>query len=133
MKLDYLSVPLAVTALIVSALALGSATQQPHQSVTVQAPMDTITAPPCAEDDPCWNCLTMGNRICGDPKGENLALARKAWTAGSGATKLKVDPSRTFTVGYIGYADGAPRLDDGELAIPGTDGLWYVFRAQYSN
>ena len=19
----------------------------------------------CAEDDPCWNCETMGNRICG--------------------------------------------------------------------
>lgn len=24
--------------------------------------VDTV----CQEDDPCWNCLTMGNHICGD-------------------------------------------------------------------
>lgn len=22
-------------------------------------------APACYEDDPCWDCTTMGNRICG--------------------------------------------------------------------
>lgn len=22
---------------------------------------------PCAEDDPCWDCHTMGNQICGTP------------------------------------------------------------------
>jgi hypothetical protein len=25
---------------------------------------DTTT---CQEDDPCWDCHTMGNHICGDP------------------------------------------------------------------
>lgn len=24
-------------------------------------------AQPCQEDQPCWNCATMGNHICGDP------------------------------------------------------------------
>jgi hypothetical protein len=28
--------------------------------------IDTLTATPCAEDDPCWDCATMGNRICGE-------------------------------------------------------------------
>lgn len=23
----------------------------------------------CAEDDPCWNCSTMGNRVCGPVEG----------------------------------------------------------------
>lgn len=25
-----------------------------------------ITIPRCEEDEPCWNCATMGNRICGN-------------------------------------------------------------------
>jgi hypothetical protein len=25
---------------------------------------------PCLEDEPCWDCETMGNRICGPGKGE---------------------------------------------------------------
>lgn len=24
-------------------------------------------SPSCAEDDPCWDCHTMGNQICGAP------------------------------------------------------------------
>jgi hypothetical protein len=25
----------------------------------------TTRAPSCFEDEPCWNCSTMGNRVCG--------------------------------------------------------------------
>lgn len=28
-------------------------------------PVPSTTAPPCQEDQPCWNCATMGNGICG--------------------------------------------------------------------
>jgi hypothetical protein len=28
-------------------------------------PVTTTTPPVCYEDEPCWNCETMGNRICG--------------------------------------------------------------------
>jgi hypothetical protein len=28
------------------------------------------TAPPCQEDDPCWDCATMGNLQCGPIPGE---------------------------------------------------------------
>lgn len=24
-----------------------------------------VLAPPCQEDEACWDCRTMGNRICG--------------------------------------------------------------------
>lgn len=30
-------------------------------------PFDDGDLPPCAEDEPCWDCATMGNRICGTP------------------------------------------------------------------
>lgn len=32
--------------------------------IVQQAPTTTTTVP-CMEDDPCWDCATMGNRICG--------------------------------------------------------------------
>lgn len=28
-------------------------------------PHDTPPAVTCAEDDPCWDCHTMGNHVCG--------------------------------------------------------------------
>lgn len=26
----------------------------------------SVTQTHCAEDDPCWNCATMGNHVCGN-------------------------------------------------------------------
>lgn len=34
---------------------------------TTTVPPTTTTEAPCAEDDPCWDCETMGNRRCGPP------------------------------------------------------------------
>jgi hypothetical protein len=33
-------------------------------TVTHQPPQHPATAP-CQEDQPCWNCETMGNHVCG--------------------------------------------------------------------
>lgn len=41
-------------------------TPAPTVTVTVTAPVTPSTPPaPVAEDDPAWNCLTMGNHRCG--------------------------------------------------------------------
>lgn len=40
-----------------------SATMTP--SVASSATTATPTPSPCQEDDPCWDCATMGNQICG--------------------------------------------------------------------
>lgn len=39
---------------------------------TTSYPPTTFTPPatPCHEDDPCWNCATMGNHICGPTQSE---------------------------------------------------------------
>lgn len=29
------------------------------------APRPVVEVPACQEDDPCWDCETMGNRVCG--------------------------------------------------------------------
>lgn len=34
---------------------------QPHQASAPPRP----PAVTCQEDDPCWNCSTMGNKVCG--------------------------------------------------------------------
>jgi hypothetical protein len=43
-------------------LALGllvSSPATPHR-------VDRVVASACQEDEPCWDCRTMGNLICGD-------------------------------------------------------------------
>ena len=32
------------------------------------------TSVTCAEDDPCWDCHTMGNRVCGGPTVSGLVV-----------------------------------------------------------
>ncbi len=41
-----------------------SSTEPP--TTTVEPPT-TTEQPPCQEDEPCWDCRTMGNGICGGP------------------------------------------------------------------
>lgn len=47
-----------------------------------QAPIKTLELPlhttECQEDEPCWDCHTMGNKICGPD-------ILQAWTFGPGA------------------------------------------------
>lgn len=45
--------------LFAAALALGSCSAPKTIHLQDQTPHS------CQEDDPCWNCLTMGNRQCG--------------------------------------------------------------------
>lgn len=57
----------AVMAVLVAAvLAIYSITAAPgDRGIPEQRPVTTSTLPTCQEDEPCWDCTTMGNRICG--------------------------------------------------------------------
>ncbi|QWY82840.1 hypothetical protein PP641_gp100 [Arthrobacter phage SilentRX] len=121
-----ITLPLAALAVIGAGLTIGSALPDPAPHPTVGVEVPTLT-----EDAPGWDCLEMGNMICGDPDEVRATAAWDAWDAGDGPRKLRVDPSRPFRVEYVGYAVHSPKLTGEDAAVPGTDGLWYVFRASY--
>jgi len=84
----------------------------------------------CQEDEPCWDCHSLGNRICGPQTEAERAAGWAVWESGNGAHSLKVDTSRAFRVDYVGYSIDYPRaLRENDLALVGKDGKWYVFRA----
>jgi hypothetical protein len=91
------------------------------------------TAPDESLDDPdMTTCYTEGNMICGDPKGEFARQAWETWDKQNGGRYLKVDPSRTFRVDYIGTAKHSPYVQMDEVALPYRDG-WFIFRASYTD
>lgn len=87
----------------------------------------------CQEDDPCWDCHALGNRVCGPANDGERATAWDVWDYSNGAHSLKIDPSRAFRVEYVGNALTYPRnVAENETALVGKDGKWYVFRAAYA-
>jgi hypothetical protein len=85
------------------------------------------------EDDPRWDCTTMGNRECGTASAEESATAWEVWDYSEGARKLRMDPSRPFRVVYVGRTSSVPNTDTGEVALIGKDGNAYLFRAVYTD
>jgi hypothetical protein len=132
-QLGKLMKKLVVSALL--ALALTS-TVPACASITETAGRAAVTASPtCEEDMPCWDpadCLTIGNRVCGTA--DDAGTAWKVWERENGPAKLKVDPSRPHRVDYMASTDTYPEnMDTYDLALVGTDGRWYVFRATYTD
>lgn len=121
-----LAVPAIALAVVCAGLTAGAALPAP----SIPSPGVGVPAP-LTEHDRGWDCLTMGNYICGDPDEVRATPAWDTFDRFGGAAKLKVDPSRPFRVDYVGYATQSPKLTGDDLAMPGTDGLWYVFRASY--
>jgi len=133
-----LAVPALALAVLTGGLCLaalptygGVGTPTPSAS-SILPPALTI---PCREDEPCFNCETMGNFICGGSEMDPLAedMASRAWTAWDtqhGARQLRVDGTRKFRVEFIGYAVRQPRLGPGQLALQ-DGGAYYVFAARY--
>lgn len=84
---------------------------------------------------PCWDpaeCENIGNQTCGTI--DDAGTAWKVWEREDGAKKLKVDGSRPFRVDYMASSDAYPEnMDTYDLALVGTDGRWYVFRATYTD
>jgi hypothetical protein len=111
----------------------------------------------CQEDNPCWDCKTMGNRICGpvqdwtaiasetaDPATcpdsaatcgtiDDSAAAWAAFDANDGQYLLPADLNRPFRVDYAASSDAYPEnMTDMNIAV--TDGtMWYVFQTTYTD
>lgn len=73
----------AVAALVGTALVAGAGSAAAEGPTVYTAPVRTLELPlqswpwgrtitplplHCEEDEPCWDCATMGNRICGEPR-----------------------------------------------------------------
>lgn len=124
---------LTIPALALALLAGGSTAAAINSGGTPVTPPVTerVATTTCEESDPCWDCETMGNQICGLPDIQaneaKRATAWAAWDNQAGWTQLRVDPSREVRVDVIGYSPSPVR---GELSLHGADGLWYVFDAR---
>lgn len=76
-----------------------TATVAPKPTATPTAKPAAVKAPACEEDQPCWDCKTMGNRVCGPTSPAtipaNLAAPVKATPAKLpvSATAKKVTPA----------------------------------------
>lgn len=82
-------------ALVAAALLTGcGVTAEPRAMVTVEA----TPAAPIQEDEPGWDCLTMGNRVCGPKAGDEV----EAWTRFDPAAFPTMD--QPFKVEYMGTA-----------------------------
>lgn len=137
-----LTVPALALAVIAGGLTIGATLPEyggigaptPAASAPFTLPPVLAAAVQCEEDEPCFDCETMGNLICG---GSELTEADKAgawalWDAMGGAEHLLVDThARVTLTGYTftdPYKQGTPELDINQLALNG-DGVWYVFTA----
>lgn len=140
-KRSIYTIPAAAT--LVIALGLTTGALLPDKGVEPPTPAAaTFTLPPvlaaaatCQEDEPCWNCETMGNLICSGTELDGLELrqAWDLWDAAGGAERLLVNPHAMVTLtGYSltdPYAPGAPELGIQDVALHGT-GKWFVFTAK---
>lgn len=122
-----LTIPALALAIVGAGLTIGAAT--PTGVGTPTPPPITVTSTTCQEDEPCWDCETMGNLICGTtsltPAIE--AAGWEAWDFNHGWAQLRTTTT-DVRVEVIGYALTKPDVTDGALALQGRDGVWYVFR-----
>ena len=130
-----IALPLAALAVIGAGLTLGATLPSPAPAPS--APLATTSAY-CAEDDPCFNCETMGDYICGDvPVGIDTTWRDQAWAAfdEAQARRLKVDGTRPFRIDLVGYSIRPPKLGldrIDQLAVE-KDGRWFIFKATYTD
>ena len=88
-----------------------------------QEPEAPVTGQVCEEDQPCWDCETMGNLVCGSI--DDTATAWAVWDE-VGASRGLVDGG--FRVDYMGSTENYPEnLTPGDLPLQGSDYRWYVF------
>ena len=64
--LNVIGIALILFAAVGAAVFLAS--DAPEGTTTTQAPATVTTTAPCQEDEPCFDCRTMGNRSCGMPE-----------------------------------------------------------------
>ena len=77
----------------------------------------------CEEDMPCWDCETMGNRVCGP-----IDDSESAWTVWDEVGASRGMAGDGFRVDYMASTPDYPEnLTAGDIPLQGRDGTWYVF------
>lgn len=121
-----LAIPALALAVIAGGLSIGA-------TLPGVEPPTPAPAAACLEDEPCWNCETMGNHICGTLTPPDIEDAWDLWQKMGGAAQLLVNPHATATLtGYTftdPYARGAGMLTAQQLALHRGD-VWYIFTTQ---
>lgn len=128
MPLPRYSMPAIATLALLGGLAVGTFAPSPG----IGSPTPAVTAPAIEEDDPGWDCATMGNRICGPLTEDDRARGWDAYDFSQGYRSLKVDPSRPYRVDYVGVSAN-PKLEEHMTALIGRDFQWYVFAVRYTD
>jgi hypothetical protein len=143
-KRSVFTIPAAAAGIIALGLTVGALSPS-YDDKGVGTPTHSASAPftlppvlaaavTCQEDEPCFDCESMGNLICGGTElPEDLKRsAWKAWDAAGGAEQLLVNPHAMVTLtGYSTvdpYKQGLPELDIHQLALH-ESGIWYIFTA----
>lgn len=122
-----LAIPALALAVLAGGLTLGAAL--PTEGVGPPTP----TTQTCMEDQPCWDCESMGNHICGTLTEAQAADAWAVFDHAGGAEQLLVNPHAKVTLtGYTTtdpYAKGADMLTVHQLALHHA-GTWFIFTAE---
>lgn len=105
MVMDMTTIPRIIAALLIAATAIISPI-----AATTAAPANTAT---CMEDEPCWDCHTMGNMICGN------GLALVVHPDGESDWHTDLDGIYTYTDGSM--RDCSVTDDDGNRADFATE------------
>lgn len=101
----------------ISIEALGSDICVSPNDTTVVTP---TPEPVCQEDEPCWDCETMGNRICGDPDPEVLT------DPGSPVPPLDPELPNDDNTPVPPYGDTSSVPPTAAEPVPGEDVLAYT-------
>lgn len=133
MKLNALTASAAALVVVSAGLTIGALSNPTVQGVgqPTLAPVSMSAAPDLAEDDPGWDCQLHGNRACGNLTDADRAAAWAAWDDNNGWSKLRTSckPHEGSRIDVVGNNKlMAPVTEgEGEVALPGVDGVWYLF------
>lgn len=85
------------------------------------------------EDDPAFDCLTDGNKVCGISAGDPDVLtdAWQEWDAQEGYRKLRVDPSRKFRVEVDAFSLEKIPQTPGSIVLAASDGMKFRYVVTY--
>lgn len=114
--------------------AIKAPTQAPKQvTASPKAPVKAAKTAPkarCEEDQPCWDCKTMGNRMCG-PTAKGQAEAWKNFET-NGFTEDELSAPMTAT--YLGMVNQNVVMPDGHeyYFVPSsTKGMDHLFELKF--
>lgn len=114
--------------LAIGAWAVGSLIVALDDSPSQAAPIVSVE-----EDSPQWDCLTMGNRVCGaDMLTEDLSRqAWDAWDAQQGWTLVQIDPTREYRVDVTAFSRDGLYQAPGTAVIADRDGTRFQYSVSY--